>query len=121
MKFSHTNIISTNWKELVDFYVKTFECKIVLPIRKQSREWLEKGTDLKNAKLEDAYLLLSEYGENVPTLEIYQYENIEEQNFILPNKRGFAHIAFEVQSVELVMKDLKKWREIFWGNHKKRD
>jgi hypothetical protein len=38
MKFAHTNIISTNWKELADFYVKTFDCKIVPPIRKQSGE-----------------------------------------------------------------------------------
>ncbi len=107
MRFAHTNIVSINWKELVDFYVKTFDCKIVPPIRNQSGEWLEKGTGLKNAKLEGAHLLLPGYGENGPTLEIYQYENIENQDLASPNKRGFGHIAFEVESVEEVLQNLK--------------
>ncbi|WP_271766011.1 VOC family protein [Aquimarina algiphila] len=108
MKFAHTNIISINWKELADFYVKTFDCKIVPPIRKQSGEWLEKGTGLKNAKLEGAHLLLPGYGDNGPTLEIYQYENIERQDFVSPNKRGYGHIAFEVESVEKVLEILER-------------
>lgn len=108
MKFAHTNIVSTNWKELVGFYVKTFDCKIAPPIRKQSGEWLEKGTGLENAKLEGAHLLLPGHGENGPTLEIYQYENIEKQDFVSPNKRGFGHIAFEVESVEIVLETLEK-------------
>jgi len=106
MKFAHTNIISTNWKELSNFYIKTFDCKIVPPIRKQSGKWLEKGTGLENAKLEGAHLLLSGYGENGPTLEIYQYENVEKQDFVSPNKRGFGHIAFEVECVEIVLENL---------------
>jgi len=108
MKFAHTNIVSTNWKVLADFYIKTFNCKIVPPIREQSGEWLDKGTGLKNAKLEGAHLLLPGYGENGPTLEIYQYEHIEEQGFVLPNKRGFGHIAFEVDNVEMVLDSLER-------------
>lgn len=108
MKFAHTNIVSADWKVLSDFYIKTFDCKIVPPIRKQSGEWLEKGTGLKNAKLEGAHLLLPGYGENGPTLEIYQYERVEKQDLVSPNKRGFGHIAFEVESVEVVLKDLER-------------
>jgi catechol 2,3-dioxygenase-like lactoylglutathione lyase family enzyme len=120
MKFAHTNIISTNWKELADFYVKTFDCKIVPPIRKQSGEWLEKGTGLKNAKLEGAHLLLPGYGNNGPTLEIYQYENIERQGFVSPNKRGFGHIAFEVKSVEKVLETLEiNGGKSLWRNYEK--
>ena len=107
MRFAHTNIVSINWKKLADFYVKTFDCKIVPPIRKQSGEWLEKGTGLQNAKLEGAHLLLPGYGENGPTLEIYQYANIENQEPILPNKRGFGHIAFEVDDFEMVLRNLE--------------
>ena len=107
MRFAHTNIISNNWKELVDFYIQTFDCKIVPPVRNQSGVWLEKGTGLKNAKLEGAHLLLPGYGENGPTLEIYQYADIENQEPILPNKRGFGHIAFEVDSVEEVLQTLE--------------
>jgi catechol 2,3-dioxygenase-like lactoylglutathione lyase family enzyme len=88
--------------------VKTFNCKIIPPIRNQSGKWLEKGTGLENAKLEGAHLLLPGYGEDGPTLEIYQYQHIENNDLILPNTKGFGHIAFEVESVELVLENLKR-------------
>ncbi|MEP2058394.1 MAG: VOC family protein [Maribacter litoralis] len=99
MRFAHTNIVSTKWKELVNFYIQTFNCMIVPPIRNQSGEWLEKGTGLKNAKLQGVHLLLPGYGEKGPTLEIYQYEEIEHNDAVPPNKRGYGHIAFEVRNV----------------------
>ncbi|MEX0273074.1 MAG: VOC family protein [Flavobacteriaceae bacterium] len=108
MRFAHTNIISTNWKKLADFYVKTFQCKIVPPIRNQSGDWLDRGTGLKNAQLKGAHLLLPGYGENGPTLEIYQYTTMEDQESAPPNKRGFGHIAFEVEDVEEVLKTLEQ-------------
>ncbi|MCB0628708.1 MAG: VOC family protein [Saprospiraceae bacterium] len=108
MRFAHTNIISTNWKALVDFYVKTFDCKIVPPIRQQSGDWLARGTGVKDAKLEGAHLLLPGYGEHGPTLEIYQYETIVQQEMVRPNQRGFGHIAFEVGSVEVVLARLEE-------------
>ncbi|NAY90452.1 VOC family protein [Muricauda sp. JGD-17] len=106
MKFIHTNIISTNWKNLVAFYVETFNCKIVPPIRNQTGKWLEKGTGVKNATLEGAHLLLPGYGESGPTLEIYQYSEIITQDFTPPNRRGFGHIAFEVENVERTLEKL---------------
>ena len=106
MRFAHTNIVSTNWRKLVNFYEDTFDCKIVPPVRNQSGKWLEKGTGLLNAKLEGVHLLLPGYGENGPTLEIYQYEIIEGQDSVSPNKRGFGHIAFEVESVEIILQKL---------------
>lgn len=108
MKYAHTNIIARDWEQLTDFYVKTFDCKIIPPLRKQSGEWLDKGTGLKNAQLQGAHLLLPGHGENGPTLEIYQYKQMEEQVPIAPNKRGFGHIAFEVESVEIVLEVLKR-------------
>ncbi|PHN02487.1 VOC family protein [Flavilitoribacter nigricans] len=108
MRFAHTNIISKNWRDLVAFYVDTFECRVVPPVRNQSGEWLDKGTGLQNAHLEGAHLLLPGYGEKGPTLEIYQYTRIEEQEPIAPNHRGFGHIAFEVASVELILKKLEQ-------------
>lgn len=108
MRFAHVNIVSKNWKELADFYVKTFHCKIIPPIRKQSGTWLERGTGLENASLQGAHLLLPGFGENGPTLEIYQYGTIENQDFVPPNKRGFSHIAFEVEDVETTFNALLK-------------
>ena len=79
MRFAHTNIISNNWKELVDFYIKVFQCVLVPPVRKQSGKWLEEGTGVVGAKLEGAHLLMPGYGVNGPTLEIYQNSEIESQ------------------------------------------
>ena len=104
MRFAHINIVSADWKKLVAFYVKTFECEIVPPIRNQSGEFLDKGTGLKNAKLQGAHLSLPGYDKNSPTLEIYQYETFENQEHIAPNKRGFGHIAFEVGDVGEILK-----------------
>jgi len=106
IRFAHTNIISTNWRELATFYVKTFGCTIIPPIRKQSGDWLDSGTGLKNAQLEGAHLLLPGYGDTGPTLEIYQYQHIEHQDAVAPNKRGFGHIAFEVEDVQQVLSEL---------------
>nr|WP_299000372.1 VOC family protein [uncultured Allomuricauda sp.] len=108
IRYAHTNIVSTDWKRLTDFYIKTFKCRLVPPIRKQSGKWLEKGTGLKDAQLEGAHLLLPGHGENGPTLEIYQYKTIGNQKAILPNIRGFGHIAFEVGDVQQVLEDVVK-------------
>lgn len=108
MRFAHTNIVSVDWKKLADFYIRTFNCKIVPPIRKQSGEWLDKGTGLKKTQLEGAHLLLPGHGKNGPTLEIYQYQEIDERDLAPPNKRGFGHIAFEVESAEKILETLKK-------------
>jgi len=108
MKFVHTNIVSTHWKQLADFYIHTFQCKLLPPIRKQAGSWLEKGTGLKDAALEGAHLLLPGYGGNGPTLEIYQYKTIANQEQPMPNTRGFGHIAFEVTSVEDTLASVQK-------------
>lgn len=99
MKFVHTNIISKNWKALAEFYIKCFECEIIDPIRDLSGEWLSKGTGLQNAKLKGAHLKLPGYPKNGPSLEIYEYENFENTEHLMPNQRGYTHIAFEVDNV----------------------
>jgi len=104
MRFVHTNIISTNWKTLADFYIQTFQCKIIPPIRKQSGAWLDKGTGLKKALLQGVHLLLPGYGQNGPTLEIYQYQTIDNQKANEANTEGYRHIAFEVEDVENTLK-----------------
>lgn len=108
MKYAHTNIISKDWKRLSEFYIKVFGCKIVPPIRNQEGSWLSEGTGVKHAKLQGAHLLLPGYGENGPTLEIYQYNTIEQQEPVAPNQRGFGHIAFEVEDVALKLKEIKE-------------
>ena len=94
MKYVHTNIISKDWKALARFYIDTFECKLIPPVRKQQGDWLSRGTGVENAALEGAHLLLPGYGEEGPTLEIYGYRHIEFQTIAPANRRGFGHIAF---------------------------
>ncbi len=103
IRFAHTNIISHNWRKLADFYIKCFDCEIVPPLRKQSGDWLSRGTGVENASLTGAHLRLPGYGESGPTLEIYQYTEITEQSAVAPNQRGFGHIAFEVDDVPQVL------------------
>lgn len=107
MRYAHTNIISNDWKKLSDFYVKVFDCQIVPPIRNQSGDWLSRGTGVENAALEGVHLLLPGHGENGPTLEIYQYGEMEPQDPISPNQRGFGHLAFEVDDVEKTLYEIE--------------
>lgn len=98
-KYKHTNIIAKDWRHLATFYEKTFSCTPVPPQRKQSGKWLQNGTGVENASLEGVHLRLPGYGENAPTLEIYQYHHNEPKPTAVANRQGFMHIAFEVDSV----------------------
>ena len=103
MKYVHTNIISKDWKALVQFYIDTFGCKLKPPVRKQEGDWLSRGTGVHNANLEGAHLILPGYGDDGPTLEIYQYKTVQDQDVAPANRRGFGHIAFEVNDVEEIV------------------
>ncbi len=108
MKYVHTNIISRDWKKLAEFYIKVFDCRLVPPERKQSGEWLGQGTGVPGAELHGAHLLLPGHGENGPTLEIYQYNMVEERSTNLPNGLGFGHISFEVSDVGKVLDSIRE-------------
>ena len=105
IKYIHTNIISKNWEKLSTFYQRVFECTPVPPTRDQSGAWLDKGTGLANAHLKGIHLRLPGYGDDGPTLEIYQYTNMENKpSEITANRQGFGHIAFLVDDVDLIYK-----------------
>lgn len=106
IKYVHTNIISLDWKALADFYVNVFECRIKLPVRNQSAQWLEQGTGVKNAALKGAHLILPGYEENGPTLEIYQYSDTLPSPPMHSNSKGFGHIAFVVSDVKAILNEL---------------
>ena len=106
MRYAHTNIIAKDWKKLVDFYTGVFECVLKPPVRNQSGDWLAKGTGVPNAALQGAHLLLPGHGEAGPTLEIYQYSDFHDQEALMPNHRGFGHLAFEVDSVHQTLRKM---------------
>ena len=102
MKYVHTNIIAIDWKKLSQFYIDVFSCEVLPPQRKQSGDWLSKGTGVPSAELEGVHLLLPGYDRSGPTLEIYQYAKVIDQKFIQANQRGLGHLAFEVENVKEV-------------------
>ena len=106
MKYVHTNIIAEDWRALADFYIKVFDCQRVPPVRDQKGDWLDKGLGLKNAHLQGVHLLLPGWGEEGPTLEIYSYYKMEEKLATTPNRKGYGHLAFEVDNVGDVLQKL---------------
>ncbi len=116
IKYVHTNIISNDWEKLMDFYIKVFNCKPVLPKRNQSWDLLERWTWIKNAHLKWMHLRLPWYDENWPTLEIYSYtEMVDKPNDSVANRKWFWHIAFEVDDVENIVKNIiVNWWQKLW-------
>lgn len=106
IKFGHVNIIATDWQKLAQFYIDLFSCTEVPPIRNQSGQWLSKGTGVKDASLEGVHLRLPGWGDNGPTLEIYSYHAMEEKLPTMANRKGFGHIAFQVDDVESMVKNI---------------
>ena len=107
IKYAHTNIISKDWKKLADFYINVFDCKPVPPVRDLEGEWLAKGTAVKNAKLQGMHLRLPGHGNSGPTLEIYSYdEMLENSEPPSANRKGFGHLAFEVDDVRGILEKM---------------
>jgi catechol 2,3-dioxygenase-like lactoylglutathione lyase family enzyme len=102
-RYKHTSIIASDWQSLSRFYQEVFGCIPVPPVRHLSGDWLDKGTGIRHARLEGIHLRLPGYGDNGPTVEIFQYsENIPKLH-AAANREGFGHIAFEVDDVHGAM------------------
>ncbi len=108
IKYVHTNIICEDWEKLAEFYQTVFGCEPVPPKREQSGEWLSEGTGVPGASLRGMHLRLPGYGDNGPTLEIYQYGKIEPDEPPAANRKGFGHIAFLVDNVLSVREKILK-------------
>jgi catechol 2,3-dioxygenase-like lactoylglutathione lyase family enzyme len=85
---------------LAAFYQAVLGCTVVPPERDYSGADLERGTGVPGARLTGVHLRLPGHGESGPTLEIYHYSHLEEAPIPAVNRPGFAHLAFEVDSVE---------------------
>jgi catechol 2,3-dioxygenase-like lactoylglutathione lyase family enzyme len=64
---------------------------------------VDKASNIDNAHLSGIHLALPGYNNNLPTLEIFQYDsnlnNLDSQ----PNRKGYGHIAFKVDNVREVL------------------
>jgi len=98
-KYVHTNLIARDWRALAQFYQHVFGCIPVPPERNFSGGKLEAGTGIPGAALRGMHLRLPGYGDEGPTLEIFNYTTLEERLQTAVNRPGFGHIAFSVEDV----------------------
>jgi predicted enzyme related to lactoylglutathione lyase len=98
-KYVHTNLIAQDWRALAEFYQHVFGCIPVPPERDLSGPIMEAGTGLPGAHLRGMHLRLPGYGDAGPTLEIFNYNSLEDKPATAVNRPGFGHIAFAVDDV----------------------
>lgn len=98
-KYGHTNLIARDWRSLASFYQNHFGCVPVPPERDFKGDALERGTGIRGAELRGVHLRLPGHGADGPTLEIFNYNILEERPGVAVNRPGFGHIAFVVDDV----------------------
>ena len=99
-KYKHTNIVARDWQDLADFYRRIFGCVDVPPERACGEDWVERCTSVPGAAIRGVHLRLPGYGDDGPTLEIFQYNNAQSRPETAINRLGLAHLAFEVEDVK---------------------
>jgi catechol 2,3-dioxygenase-like lactoylglutathione lyase family enzyme/uncharacterized damage-inducible protein DinB len=99
-RYAHTNLVARNWRALGRFYEQVLGCVPLSPERDLSGERLERGTGVPGARVTGAHYRLPGGGPSGPTLEIFQYEPLQEVPPPPANRVGFGHIAFAVDDVE---------------------
>ena len=108
IRYAHTNIVAHNWRSLAKFYMTVFDCTEKLPERDLSGSWLDVLTGINNAHINGIHLLLPGFGQNGPTLEIFQYNKNEKNDHKDINREGLGHIAFSVEDVEVCLKKVRE-------------
>jgi len=98
-RYVHTNLIAQDWRALARFYQELFGCTPVPPERDFKGRDLERGTGIAGAELRGAHLRLPGYGPGGPTLEIFNYNILEDRPPTAVNRPGFGHVAFVVDDV----------------------
>ncbi|MBS7470258.1 VOC family protein [Pseudomonas syringae] len=99
VRFSHTNIVSADWKRLSKFYRNVFGCHQVGPVRKLSGDAVSGGTGVPDAIIEGIHLSLPDCEDSGITLEIFQYMEGVNREVAYANSRGITHLAFEVEDL----------------------
>ncbi len=98
-RYGHTNLIAKDWRALAHFYETQFGCVPVPPERDFKGPDLDRGTGIRDAELRGVHLRLPGHGPQGPTLEIFNYNVLEDKPTSAVNRPGFGHIAFVVDDV----------------------
>jgi len=99
-RYVHTNLIARDWRRLAAFYECVFGCVPIPPERDYSGPAFDAGTGILGARLTGMHLRMPGVGSSGPTLEIFNYSQLDEAPAPTVNRPGFSHIAFAVDSVD---------------------
>lgn len=99
-RYVHTNLVARDWRRLAAFYESVLGCVPVPPERDYSGPVFDAGTGVSGARLTSMHLRMPVGGSAAPTLEIFNYSQLDEGPPPRVNRPGFAHIAFAVDSVD---------------------
>lgn len=105
-RYAHTNLIAKDWERLATFYMRVFGCTPAGPRRDLRGDWLERASGVKRAALVGQHLRLPGFGDGGPTLEIFQYEEMEEQSKPVANRVGLGHLGFAVDDVAATLAEV---------------
>jgi predicted enzyme related to lactoylglutathione lyase len=108
IRYAHTNINAKDWRRLVAFYSDVFGCVPIGPEKHLRGEWLERVSGVPKATIDGQHMKLPGYDENGPILEIFTYNHPDGERPPYINGYGFAHIAFEVEDVDIVFERFVK-------------
>lgn len=100
-RYAHTNIVARDWKLLARFYEQVFGCAFIPPERDAHGPWAEDVTGIPGVQVRGGHLRLPGWGDQGPTLEIFQYNLPAETPVPAVNRPGLAHLAFQVPDVGL--------------------
>lgn len=109
IRYAHTNLIADDWQRLRDFYVEVLGCEAVGAQRHNCGPEFDALTGLARGFVRGRHLRLPGYGENGPTLEIFQSSGNEPRLPPALFRPGFAHLAFEVPDVEQKREQILQW------------
>jgi predicted enzyme related to lactoylglutathione lyase len=99
-RYVHTNLIAYDWRALARFYQEVFGCRPVPPERDLRGAEMDAGTGISGVHVQGVHLQLPGYGDAGPTLEVFNYNVLDQSSAPVINRPGFAHIAFSVGDVK---------------------
>lgn len=107
-RFGHVNVTSTDWRRLAAFYTDLFSCELVPPERDIASADLDRATGITNAHLTGAHLRLPGHGPDGPTIEIFQYDQVESGQPPKVDRAGWGHVAFQVPEVPAALEAVQQ-------------
>jgi catechol 2,3-dioxygenase-like lactoylglutathione lyase family enzyme len=107
-RFGHVNVTSADWRRLAAFYTDLFGCELVPPERDIASADLDRATGITGAHLTGAHLRLPGHGPEGPTIEIFQYDQVESGGPPKVDRAGWGHVAFQVPDVPAALEAVQQ-------------